>query len=97
MLRLQRAGQRGVIELRVVTRAGHRADVHETFDAVGSQQGGEALDRQRRMTERENSAFRPMRGLRERMFAHGNRSPRMNCRVRRPSVSYKTAPRHPLI
>src|SRR5205085_5719387 len=68
LLRRQRAGQRGVVELGVMTRTGHRANVHETFDAIGSQQRDEALNRQCRMTERENSAFRPIRSLRR--FAH---------------------------
>jgi hypothetical protein len=36
------------------------------------QDGDKALDRQRRMPESEDSAFRPMRFLRRKMFAHGD-------------------------
>src|ERR1700730_7292805 len=39
------------------------------------------------MTEGKNSAFRPMRCLREWMFAHGNVPDHTGCRVTRPLLS----------
>src|ERR1019366_7044153 len=81
MLRCQAVGQGGVVELRIMARTGHRADVHEAFDAIGLQQGDEALDWQSRMAECEHSAFRPMRCLRARMFAHDDGPEHVGCRV----------------
>src|SRR5689334_10556336 len=81
MLRCQTTGQGGVVELRIMTRTGHRADVREAFDAIALQQGDEALDWQRRMSESENGACRPMRCLRGRMFTHHDGPEREGCRV----------------
>ena len=63
--------QRVAVELRVMTRTRHRANVSDTRNAIGVQQGDELFYRQSRMPDCENSPFRPVRFLRRWLFAHG--------------------------
>ena len=70
ILRFQRMGQRVAVELRVMTRTRHGADVSDAFNAIGVQQGDELFYRQGRMPDGENSPFGPVRFLRRRLFAH---------------------------
>jgi hypothetical protein len=58
------------IELRIVPRARHGADIRQTFNAVGLEQRDEALDGESRMTDGEYRAVGPVWLLRRRMF-HG--------------------------
>ena len=70
ILCLQRTAKRIAVELRVVTRTRHRADVGKAGDAIDVQQRDEFFYGQGRMPDRENSPFGPARLLRRRMFAH---------------------------
>ena len=70
ILRLQHTAQRIAVELRVMARTRHRADVREACNAIGVQKGDELFYRQGRMPDRENCAFGPVRFLRRRLFAH---------------------------
>ena len=54
------SGERVAVELRVMARTRHRADVSEAFDAIGMEQSDEALDRQGRMPEGEDGVLRPL-------------------------------------
>jgi len=81
MLRFEALGQRGLVELRIMARAGDRTDVDEALDAIGLQHRHERLDRQRGVPESENGGVRPIRFLRWRMFAHDGCGERAGCRV----------------
>ncbi len=81
MLRLQNTAKRIAVELRVMTRTRHRADVRDACNAVGAHQGDEFFYRQGRMPDREYSAFRPLRFLRRRLFAHDASPARLGRRV----------------
>ena len=70
ILRFQRMGQRVAVELRVMARTRHRANVSDACNAIGVQQGDEVLYRQGRMPDGENSAFGPVHFLRWGLFAH---------------------------
>ncbi len=71
MLRFQRIAKRVAVELGVMARTRHRADVRETSNAIGVQKSDKIFNRQRRMPDRENSAVGPMYFLRGRLLAHG--------------------------
>jgi hypothetical protein len=66
----QAACQSGAIELWIMVRPRDRADIDEALDAIGLQQRQKGLERQRRVPERKDSAFRPMRFSRWRMLVH---------------------------
>ena len=70
ILRFQRMAERVAVELRVMARTRHRADVSEAFDAISVEQSDEALDRQGRMPDRKDGTHRPFYFLRRGMLAH---------------------------
>ena len=70
ILRFQGTAKRVAIELRVMARTRHCADVREAGNAIGVQQDDKFLHRQRRMTDRENGPVRPLGFLRRRLLAH---------------------------
>src|SRR5882672_5659000 len=80
MMRFEALGQRGLVELRIMTRARDRTDVDEALDAIDLQHRHKRLDRQYGVPESEDGAVRPMRFLRWRMFAHDGCSERAGCR-----------------
>src|SRR5215470_3300462 len=68
-LRFEARRQGGVVELRVMARAGDRSDIHEALYSIGLQQRQKRVDRQGRVPESEDGTVRPMHFL-GRMFAH---------------------------
>ena len=80
MMRFEALGQRGLVELRIMTRARDRTDVDEALDVIGLQHRHKRLDRQCGVPESEDGAVRPMRFSRWRMFAHAGCSERAGCR-----------------
>src|ERR1700746_198994 len=76
MMRFEALGQRGLVELRIMTRARDRTDVDEALDVIGLQHRHKRLDRQCGVPESEDGTVRPMRFLRWRMFAHDGCSER---------------------
>jgi hypothetical protein len=69
-MRLERFAQRISVELRVVARPRHRADIDEAFDAIAFQQRYELVQRARRVTYREYRPLRPVHVFRSRALRH---------------------------
>src|SRR6267378_3363616 len=94
MMRFEALGQRGLVELRIMTRARDRTDVDETLDAIDLQHRHKRLDWQCGVPECEDRAVRPMRFLRWRMFAHDGFSERAGCRINTIGLPASTYPLH---
>jgi hypothetical protein len=70
-MRLERFAQRISVELRVMARPRHRADIDEAFDAVALQQRYELLQRARRVAYGVYRPLRPVHVFRSRALRHG--------------------------
>src|SRR5207302_6540609 len=81
ILRFQRMAKRVTVELRVMARTWHSANVRKACDSVGMQQCEEALDGQGRMPEGEDRVLRPLCFLRIGMLAHAAPLARSGFRV----------------